>query len=100
MRVVLILNPASGASMQAMNQEPAQQQEEQIVAALRKHGIEPEVWLTTVEDPGNGLAKQAVAEGIDIVIAAGGDGTIHAVATGLIGTKSTLGIIPVGTMNN
>ena len=34
------------------------------------------------------------------MIAAGGDGTIHAVATGLIGSQSTLGIIAAGTMNN
>jgi diacylglycerol kinase (ATP) len=42
----------------------------------------------------------AVDEHVDLVIAAGGDGTLHAVASGLIGGESTLGIIPMGTMNN
>ncbi|HEV2582790.1 MAG TPA: diacylglycerol kinase family protein, partial [Ktedonobacteraceae bacterium] len=36
----------------------------------------------------------------ELVIAAGGDGTIHAVANGLVGTRSILGIISTGTMNN
>jgi YegS/Rv2252/BmrU family lipid kinase len=41
-----------------------------------------------------------VAEGIEMVIAAGGDGTLHEVAAGLIETNCTLAIIPLGTMNN
>ncbi len=100
MRTVLILNPVSGASMLASNEGEGEQYEERIVTALREQGIEPEVRHTTPEDPGQGLARQAAEEGIESIIAAGGDGTIHAVATGLIGTKGTLGIIPIGTMNN
>lgn len=100
MRVVLIINPASGESMLAQNEGSPDQLEEKIVSTLRSYGIEPEVQHTTPEDTGAGLAKQAAEEGADIVIAAGGDGTIHAVASGLIGTKSTLGVIAMGTMNN
>lgn len=100
MRAILIINPNSGASMFAPDQNKPEQQEEQIVTTLREQGVEIEVRHTTPEDPGSGLAKQAAEEDVDIVIAAGGDGTIHAVAAGLIGTKGTLGILPVGTMNN
>ncbi len=100
MRTVLILNPASGVSPLASEHKSPQESEEIIVNALRVHGIEPEVWYTTEEDPGNGLAKKAADEGVDTVIAAGGDGTQHAVAAGLIHRKSALGIIPLGTMNN
>lgn len=103
MRTVLILNPTAGSSSLASQdnqQETAEQHEDTIITALRTHDIEPEVWYTTPDDPGSGLAKKAAAEGVDVVIAAGGDGTIHAVASGLIGTKSTLGIIAMGTMNN
>jgi diacylglycerol kinase (ATP) len=100
MRTVLILNPASGLSMLATNAGTPEEHEIAILTALRAHGIEPEVRYTTLEDPGRGLARQAAAEGADVVIAAGGDGTVHEVATGLVGSKSALGIIPLGTMNN
>ena len=74
--------------------------EEAIVAALRSYDIELEIYHTTPEDTGQGLSARAAAEHVDVVIAAGGDGTIHAVAKGLIGTQTMLGIIPTGTMNN
>ncbi|GER88490.1 diacylglycerol kinase [Dictyobacter vulcani] len=100
MRTVLILNPTSGESALAGNHTTIDETKEKILASLRTHNIEPTILYTTVEDPGNGLAQQAAADGAEIVIAAGGDGTLHAVATGLIGTKSALGILPMGTMNN
>jgi YegS/Rv2252/BmrU family lipid kinase len=100
MRTALIFNPTSGTSTMAANQRPAEENKATILAALNSYSIEPEVWYTTEEDPGTRLAKQAAEAGADVVIAAGGDGTVHAVACGLIGTNSTLGIIPIGTMNN
>src|ERR1700730_9951409 len=100
MRTILILNPASGASMLASHEHSLEENEKAIVAALRAAGIEPEIWPTTPEENGYGLAQKAAREGAEMVIAAGGDGTLHAVASGLIGTNSTLGIIPMGTMNN
>ncbi|HLG63514.1 MAG TPA: diacylglycerol kinase family protein [Ktedonosporobacter sp.] len=100
MKTILILNPVSGTSMMAASDHAPEDNEAVILAALREYDIIPEVWHTTEEDPGKELAKKAAAEGADLVIAAGGDGTIHAVAGGLIGTESTLGIIAIGTMNN
>lgn len=100
MHTVLILNPASGVSQLSTTSGTVQEHEQAILAELRQYGIEPVVYYTTPEDPGNGLAARAVKEDAELVIAAGGDGTIHAVATGLIGTQSTLGIIAIGTMNN
>jgi diacylglycerol kinase (ATP) len=100
MRTILILNPASGASALAPDHHTLEENEEAIIASLHAAGLEPEIRYTTPEDPGQGLARQAAQEGADLVIAAGGDGTLHSVACGLIGTKSTLGIIAIGTMNN
>jgi diacylglycerol kinase (ATP) len=100
MRAVLILNPASGSSSLAPQVVAPEESEATILAALRKYGIEPEVWYTTPEDAGMASAKRAVAEDAAMVIAAGGDGTLHAVAAGLIGTPCKLAIIPMGTMNN
>src|SRR5947209_5644875 len=77
-----------------------QETERTIVEGLRAYGIEPKIYYTTLEDTGQGLAKRAAEEHAELVIAVGGDGTIHAVAYGLIGTQSILGIIPTGTMNN
>lgn len=100
MRTALILNPTSGASLLAAHQSAPEENEAAILSALHQYDIIPEVWYTTPDDAGGGLARRAVTEGIDMVIAAGGDGTLHAVAAGLIGTNCTLAIIPLGTMNN
>jgi diacylglycerol kinase (ATP) len=100
MRTVLILNPTSGASLLAPQQSTPEENEAAILAALQQYAIVPEVWYTTPDDAGAGLARRAVAEEIDMVIAAGGDGTLHEVAAGLVGTDCTLAIIPLGTMNN
>src|SRR5450755_1292831 len=100
MRTVLILNPTSGTSIMAETHDSLDSHETMILDGLRAHNIEPEVWYTSVEDAGEGLARKAADEHADMVIAAGGDGTIHAVASGLIGRESVLGIIAMGTMNN
>jgi YegS/Rv2252/BmrU family lipid kinase len=45
------------------------------------------------------LARNAVREGFQKIVAAGGDGTIHAVVNGLAGSDATLGLLPMGTVN-
>lgn len=54
---------------------------------------------TSVEDAGQGPARQAIADGAELVIAAGGDGTVRAVAEGVRGTDAALGLVPAGTGN-
>jgi diacylglycerol kinase (ATP) len=68
--------------------------------ALPRHGFAPALWLeTSVDDPGRGMAQQAVAEQVDLVIGAGGDGTIRLIADGLAGSSIPLGLVPAGTGN-
>lgn len=100
MRAVMIFNPTSGISTVTEKRMSPEETERTIVEGLRAYGIEPELMYTTPEDGGEGMAKRAAASGEKLIIAVGGDGTIHAVANALIGTRSVLGIVATGTMNN
>ncbi|HCS62405.1 MAG TPA: diacylglycerol kinase [Microbacterium sp.] len=56
-------------------------------------------WETSEDDPGYGMAVEAVEAGCSTVIAVGGDGTVRAVSAALAGTDAVLGIVPQGTGN-
>ncbi|MGI8682688.1 MAG: diacylglycerol/lipid kinase family protein [Mycobacteriales bacterium] len=87
-RVAVVFNPTSGA-------EPAAVRE-----ALAAAGLTDLAWLeTTTDDPGAGVTRRAIAEGVALVIAAGGDGTVMACVTAAAGTDVPLAVLPVGTGN-
>ena len=48
---------------------------------------------------GEAQARRAVAEGVELVVGIGGDGTLHEIGTGLVGTETALGILPFGSGN-
>ncbi|ALE06231.1 diacylglycerol kinase [Arthrobacter sp. ERGS1:01] len=54
---------------------------------------------TTADSPGVAQTRHALSEGVDLVIAAGGDGTVRCVAQALQNTGTALGLIPLGTGN-
>lgn len=63
-------------------------------------GWAPPLWLpTTVEDPGGGQARAALAAGSEVVLACGGDGTVRNVAQVLANSGTALGLLPTGTTN-
>ncbi|SIO07543.1 diacylglycerol/lipid kinase family protein [Agromyces cerinus] len=71
-----------------------------VAAAEARQHFAPSLWIeTAADDPGKGMARQALDAGVDLVIAAGGDGTVRSVAATLRGTGVPLGLVPIGTGN-
>jgi diacylglycerol kinase family enzyme/membrane-associated phospholipid phosphatase len=67
---------------------------------LKSHGWDRALWLeTTSDDPGRAMTEQAVRENVDLVLGAGGDGTIRVICSGLANTGIPFGLIPAGTGN-
>lgn len=91
--VRLILNPTSGTNS-TVEALPA------IVSALEGANLRVVLSFTSADTPPTALAEQAVQDGFDLVVVAGGDGTVSAVAKGLLHSNVPLGILPVGTYNN
>jgi hypothetical protein len=92
---VLIFNPNSGQKLGlSTNAGGAEESQE----ALREAGVPFDPWPTERVGHATELAQRAVAEGRDLVIAAGGDGTVGEVAQALAGTDVVLGIMPLGSV--
>ncbi|MBY0336406.1 MAG: diacylglycerol kinase family lipid kinase [Acetobacteraceae bacterium] len=85
----IVFNPTAGGA-----RRPAL---ERALAALRGAGLHPELLAT--EAPGHAEVLARAARPGEIVVAAGGDGTIAEVAAGIAGSGAVLGILPLGTAN-
>lgn len=90
--IAVVLNPSKHA-------DPERYREYLHQSIERFEGSQARFYETTREDPGYGQALQAVRDGADLVIAAGGDGTVRTVAAALAGTDTTMAVLPVGTGN-
>jgi YegS/Rv2252/BmrU family lipid kinase len=89
-RPLAILNPRAGLSARRALQ-----------ALLGGRPSWGPVAVRVTDGPGDArrLAEQAVREGVELVLAVGGDGTANEVAWGLLGSETTLGLVPVGSGN-
>ena len=94
-RACLLVNPVGGTVAKDHGEQVTE-----IWTHLRAAGIWAEIIETKEGEPPGLLATKAAAEGFCMVIACGGDGTVWAVAKGLVGTECPLGILPLGTYNN
>src|SRR5262245_54431844 len=92
MRSAVVINPARVAEPQRLV--------DTIRAALKDAGQpDPTSYETTVDDPGGGQTRAAIAAGAEVVFVCGGDGTVRACVDVLAGTPVALAVVPGGTGN-
>src|SRR5277367_984014 len=94
-KAMLLYNPLSGRRRKSRLADI-----EAALSVLRKAGVEASVAATRAASDATEQTRQAVADGCDTVFACGGDGTVHDVLQGLVGTNAALAIIPLGTANS
>jgi YegS/Rv2252/BmrU family lipid kinase len=91
-RAAVVVNPTKHSDLPKFRAE--------VGRTISEHGWDEPLWLeTTVDDPGEGQARAAVAARVDLVVASGGDGTITACAAGLADSGIPLAVLPAGTGN-
>ncbi len=71
-----------------------------VTAAAREHGWATPIWFaTTEEDAGQDVTGSAIRRGAEVILVAGGDGTVRAVAEALRDSAVALAVLPSGTGN-
>jgi diacylglycerol kinase (ATP) len=98
MALKIIMNPFAG-------RWKAMETRQELLAALDRSGVEYELTLTDYPEHGKELASEAVKAGYEVIVAAGGDGTVSEVINGMIhavgdGPLPTFGLLPMGTAND
>lgn len=105
-RLKLIFNPVADRGHAAQSADELQQIVDAEVTEARENRHPVEVVWARTEYKGHAveLARDAAAEGFDVVTAIGGDGTVHEVVNGLMATdeaqRPLLGVIPFGSGND
>lgn len=89
-KIQVIINPGSGQPKPVLHT---------INQIFRPAGVEWDLALTHKSGDAERFARDAVKEGVDVVAAYGGDGTVMEVARGVMGSKVPMAILPGGTAN-
>src|SRR5436190_16912798 len=95
MRLAILVNSSAGG----LDRAQCEARVHQIREAFTTEGIATEIFLCSPARLSR-TARQLASRDLDAVIAAGGDGTVSAVANGLAGTAMPLGVLPLGTLNH
>ncbi len=92
MRAFIVLNPVAG---------PDDGTEVRVVieTVLAEAGWEVEVHETSKSENVTERTRSALEAGYEVVVAAGGDGTVAAVGSALVGTDQVMGVLPTGSGN-
>nr|WP_320027125.1 diacylglycerol kinase family protein [uncultured Acetobacterium sp.] len=94
MRIKLIFNPGSGSN------DDSPQQMLTVIKEMQAWKFVPEIYLIEPDCNLREVVEEAIAQGIDLFVVCGGDGTVTAVTKAIVGSTATLGIVPTGTQNN
>jgi diacylglycerol kinase (ATP) len=97
LKTCLVINPAAGRKAGLTTNRFTVDDARDL---LRRHGIEADVFCTERASHATELARQAVADGYERVLVAGGDGTVAEAAEALVGTRAVLGVLPLGSIMN
>ena len=92
-RIAVIVNQASGSG------HPSEWAEN-LAGSFRAHGCDASVTMVKDGSEIENAVRRAVADGFPTIVAGGGDGTVNAVASKVVGTDIRLGVLPLGTLNH
>lgn len=91
-RAFVVLNPVAGRTS-------AEELRGILIETFEQHGWECTILETTADCDLTSQLRQAIADGCEMIVAAGGDGTVSMVAATLVDTEVPLGILPAGSTN-
>jgi len=89
-RIHVVINPASGKDEPILNV---------FNHVFSQYGVDWTISITHKYGDATAQAKEAIANGVDLVAGYGGDGTQHEIANAVLGTDAVMGILPGGTGN-
>ena len=90
--VAVILNRGSGSQTDATRGE--------LTRLFAGYGIDVDIFAVGQGESIADLVRTAIANGAETIVAGGGDGTVSSVATEVLKANKTLGVLPLGTLNN